>query len=497
MSMLDLLSLSSQPSEQLFDLMLDDGSMLCDLEIVRRVPNKRLVCRGQWQGRNIYAKLFIGLQAQRYAERDAAGIHRLIKAGIETPALIHSASLQANQGSNSFKVLIFEAVPNGVNAEEVLSRASESERLWLAFRLIDEVARHHNAGLMQTDLYLKNFLVAGDRIYTLDGDAIKPLPRLFANKAAIDNLIVLLSKFDVIDMHLWLGQLVERYREIRGFPLVDVQDIQKRITRYRRQTVTSYAEKKVFRKCTDVDVLSTFRYFLAISRGPDDKLNQALAAKILDAPDALVEGQQHARLKSGNTCTVSVAEINGRKLVVKRYNIKSFWHWLDRCWRPSRAAKSWTNAHRLIMYGIATAAPVALLEKRFGPLRGKAFFLAEYVEAPNVADLLGDVSVSKEQKKSVAEALAKLMYKLMLLQIVHGDLKASNIHIDGKQPVLIDLDSLQEYKCKAMFETNHVRDLKRLLKNWQDQPEIMQWLIEALQKVYGEHYLLAKALYKN
>jgi tRNA A-37 threonylcarbamoyl transferase component Bud32 len=226
-------------------------------------------------------------------------------------------------------------------------------------------------------------------------------------------------------------------------------------------------------------------------------MNKALAAKVLDAPDALVEGQQLVRLKSGNTCTVSLAEINGRKLVVKRYNIKSFWHWLGRCWRPSRAAKSWANAHRLSMYGIATAAPVALLERRFGLLRGKAYFLAEYIQAPNVADILQDASISQERKKSVLEAVAKLMYKLMLLQIVHGDLKASNIHIDGKQPVLIDLDSLQEYKRKARFEKNHVRDLKRLLKNWENQPEVRQWLIDALQKTYGEHHLLARALYKN
>lgn len=497
MSMTDLLSLSRQPSEQPFDVMLDDESMLCNLFVVRCVPNKRLVCSGQWHGRDVYAKLFIGPQAQRYAERDAGGIHRLVRAGIDTPALIHSACLKDSDGKNPFRVLIFEAVHNGSNAEETLQQATEAERHELAIRLVEEVAHHHNAGLMQTDLYLKNFLVAEGRIYTLDGDAIKPLPGWFANKVAIDNFIVLLSKFDVVDMHFWSEQLVERYAKIRGFPSFAIQSIQKKITRHRRQAVKSYADKKVFRKCTDVDVLSTFSYFLAISRGADEKMNKALAAKVLDAPDALVEGQQLVRLKSGNTCTVTLAEINGRKLVVKRYNIKSFWHWLGRCWRPSRAAKSWANAHRLSMYGIATAAPVALLERRFGLLRGKAYFLAEYIQAPNVADILQDASISQERKKSVLEAVAKLMYKLMLLQIVHGDLKASNIHIDGKQPVLIDLDSLQEYKRKARFEKNHVRDLKRLLKNWENQPEVRQWLIDALQKTYGEHHLLARALYKN
>jgi tRNA A-37 threonylcarbamoyl transferase component Bud32 len=85
------------------------------------------------------------------------------------------------------------------------------------------------------------------------------------------------------------------------------------------------------------------------------------------------------------------------------------------------------------------------------------------------------------------------MYKLMLLRIAHGDLKASNILIDAGQPLLIDLDSLREFRCKRRFEAAHVRDLKRLLKNWQDKPQVRQWLVDALQEVYGAHPLLARA----
>jgi hypothetical protein len=39
-----------------------------------------------------------------------------------------------------------------------------------------------------------------------------------------------------------------------------------------------------------------------------------------------------------------------------------------------------------------------------------------------------------------------------------------------------------------------VRDLKRLLKNWQDKPQVRQWLVDALQEVYGAHRLLARAI---
>ena len=489
--MVDLFQLSREAAAAPFDLSLADAGQLHDLRVVRAVPNKRLVCRGVWNSQPVYAKIFIGPQAQRYAARDAEGVGRLTRAGIATPALLHSADI-AESNDAAGRVLIYAAVDDAVNAEQAWQQCADEQRLDLALKLVAEVAAHHHAGLMQTDLYLKNFLVQGEKLYTLDGDAIKSLPQFFTRRTALGNLALLLSKFDVLEIQAWLPALLQAYADGRGWQSCpDEQWMQSRIAHCRRRAVRSYAEKKVLRQCTDVMVARSWRHFLAMSRqNPNAPLQQMLLAM----PDALIDDISRQRLKSGNTCTVALAEINGRKLVVKRYNIKSFWHLLGRFWRSSRAADSWVNAHRLLMYGIATPASVALLEQRFGPLRGRAYFVAEYTSAPDIAQWLQSTSVADDQKKSALEALAGLMYKLMLLQIAHGDLKASNIHVDDNQPVLIDLDSLREFRCKAWFETSHVRDLKRLLRNWQDQPDVQQSLMAALQKTYGDHPLLAKAL---
>ncbi len=490
--MVDLFRLTREAADAPFDLSLAEIGPLHELHVVRAVPGKRLVCRGVWSGRSVYAKIFIGPQAQRYAARDAEGVGRLIGAGIATPALLHSTEIGIQNSAVTGRVLIYAAIDDAVNAEQAWQQCTGEQRLDLALKLVAEVAAHHHAGLMQTDLYLKNFLVQGEKLYTLDGDAIKPLPRFFAKRTALGNLALLLSKFDVFEIQAWLPNLLQAYAAGRGWRnCPDEQQMQSRIVHYRRRAVRSYAEKKVLRQCTDVMVSRSWRHFLAISR---QNLSVQLQQILLTTPDALIEDISRQRLKSGNTCTVALAEINGRKLVVKRYNIKSFWHWLGRLWRPSRAADSWINAHRLLMYGIATPAPVALLEQRFGPLRGRAYFIADYIAAPDVTQWLQSASVTDAQKKPALEALAGLMYKLMLLQIAHGDLKASNIHIDDNRPVLIDLDSLREFRCKAWFEANHVRDLRRLLKNWRDQPDVQQLLIEALQQAYGDHPLLAKAL---
>ncbi|MFH4146434.1 hypothetical protein WAI91_20980, partial [Acinetobacter baumannii] len=60
---------------------------------------------------------------------------------------------------------------------------------------------------------------------------------------------------------------------------------------------------------------------------------------VLDQADALLD-KGHL-YKTGGAASVGRVEISGRTLVIKRYNIKNFSHWLKRFWRPSRAWHSW------------------------------------------------------------------------------------------------------------------------------------------------------------
>jgi len=481
----DLIALSRAGLGE-FHLGLADGSILESSRIVRRVPGRRIVCFGQWRGQAVYAKIFLGKSGYRYAERDLQGVKLLEQAKVNTPAVLyHGADVDQHA-----KILIFAAVAQSQNAEDIWQTLKDGQRFLLAQSLVREVAYHHNAGILQTDLYLKNFLVQGEKIYTIDGDAVKRLPNIFTDKCALRNLAVLMSKFDVLECETWCHALFATYLSARKKQLsIDERSLKHNIWSHRQAVVKGYADKKVFRQCTDVSVSRTFKRFLAVS-------SKFYHPQLLDAlidPDALLESANSQKLKSGNTCTVALTKIGADEIVVKRYNIKSFLHALGRAFRVSRAAKSWANAHRLQMYRILTAPPIALLECRFGIVRRHAYLLAENIAEPDVAEYFsaGDRSAeSWADKKNAARNIASMFYKLNLLKITHGDFKATNIKIVGNEPLLIDLDSMREYRYRWMFERQHIRDIRRFMRNWQHQPKVRQLLLDAFNDIYKDARLL-------
>ncbi len=472
------------------DLALTDNSVLNCQKVVRVIPNKRVVCQGVWQGKEVYAKLFLGLNAIKYAARDAAGVKLLLDAKIATPPLLYQGSIT----DNTAQVLIFAAITPALNAEQLWPDSAPPKRFMLAKRLVTEVAKHHNADLLQTDLYLKNFLITDQLTYTLDGDGIRKFGKL-NDRHAMQNLIILLSKFDVLELEKWVESLVETYFKIRGWPINKEGDyahklaeIKVKANQYRLKVASDFADKKVFRQCTDVNITALRSLYIAASSDAHMNIPKNVAEL-----EALM--QPHNLLKNGNTCTVALAEIDNKQIVVKRYNIKNFRHGLSRAFRQTRAAASWANAHRLTILGIATAKPIALFEcYQFSlpgfKLKSKAYFLAEYIDAPDVAQFFAQTQ-NKTERAEAVKNIVTFFYKLYLLQISHGDMKATNIKMHGTQPIFIDLDSMQQHRKSN--PAAHGRDLRRFMQNWQDNSSLYNAFVKTFKVVYPDDSMLIKA----
>lgn len=472
-----------QSGQNMFDVELHDSSILKLSEVVRSVPGKRFVCRGVWQGKSVYAKLFVGNDAKRHAMRDRQGVDYLAEAHIVTPALLYAGAA----ADDSAQVLIFQTVAPSENTEVVYQNTADSlKRFELASKLVHVVAQHHNASLLQKDLYLKNFLIQDGLIFTLDGDGIRKYAKL-SRQDALKNLSILLSKFDVIEIESWMHDLLKIYAEARAWQQVpDIASMSGLVNQHRRRVTNAYADKKVFRSCTDVQVTQQAGFWAAIA----SRFSLQDLPKTPDDCDRLIESQ--LRIKSGNTCTVALAQAGSLNVVIKRYNIKSFWHGVNRALRQTRAARSWANAYRLILLGIPTAAPVALIENRNFGLKGRAYFLSEYVEAPDAAEFFLKTVDSALQAQAITN-IVNLFYRLFLLQISHGDMKASNIKMVNGAPLLIDLDSMQQHRLYQPAAKAHARDLKRFMHNWQAMPALYNAFIAEFKMVYADHEILRLA----
>jgi len=465
-------------------LTLADGSVLSSLSVVRHVPNRRCVCRGNWQGKPVYVKLFFGEQAKRYAERDINGVQHFQQANILTPQILASAELTQPAGY----AVIFEEVVNAENAETLLLALTEHQQVALAKQLMQVLAAHHAAGLLQTDMYLKNFLVQEESVYSIDGDGVRSYGAI-TNGKALANLCRLLSKFDVLMLEKHLPNLLAVYAQARSWVVApSVDDAKAGIDRARRKATSAYADKKVFRQCTDVDVSKTAASFLAVNSA----YHATDLPKTVEAANACFSADN--MLKEGKTCTVARSQFGELDIVLKRYNIKGFWHGLNRAMRQTRAAASWSNAHRLQLLGIPTPLPIALIEeRRFSYLRGTAFFLSHYADKPDI-NIFFEKTTDKQLRSSAVRQTVELFYRLYLLKLSHGDMKQTNIKmLDSGEPLMIDLDSMQQHQWSYFAKKAHAKDLKRFMRNWHDQPSLYNAFVKVFKVVYADHAPLQAA----
>ena len=458
-----LVQMGRQPGP--FVLALDgqagESALLRCQEVVRAMPGKRLVCRGEWQGKDVFIKLYFG--ADKYWRTERQGLQALSINGITAPTVLHAGT--ADRGA--LHVIVLEAIQPAVTLETAWAEAGdEAARIALLQRAVVCIASHHRAGLEQRDIHLNNFLLSGERLYTLDGGGIHDAGvDELSVKRSRDNLALFFAQFYPDDDCL-IDTVLPVYlkqRSWRSEVLASVE-LHHRVRHFRRGRLRRFL-KKVFRDCSAFKCERSWRTF----RVYDRSMASSEMVRFLANPDASLQHADMQYLKQGNTCTLWATRVDGRQLVVKRYNIKSLSHRFGRAFRNTRAAVSWRNAHRLWMYGILTARPVALVEERFGPLRGRAWYISEFVAGDDASSLCRQGSLD-DTAKVAARQVADVLAQLALSAISHGDMKATNFILSERGAVVIDLDAMRKHDAADSFRRAHCRDLRRFMRNWEGCP---------------------------
>ena len=447
------------------------------LSLLRVLPGQRYVGEAEWQGRRVLAKLVVGAKARRQHARELEGARLLREQGLDTPELLAEGLAEGEGGW-----LLFEFLDNAVGLGSVWQALAEQPLLNAAQRAVlgealAAIGRLHARGLWQDDLHLDNLLRRDGRLYLIDGGGIRAqlAGQPLAREQALRNLGVFFAQLPA-ELEPFIDSLLPAYLQANSAHTLSARDLQVPLAEVRRWRLGDYL-KKLGRDCTlfraerDSDGLSIARREQA----------ETLLPLLREADAAIAAGRA---LKKGGSATVARVELDGRPLVIKRYNIKGLGHWLKRCWRPSRAWHSWVEGNRLAFLGIATPQPLAMRESRRCGLRGRAWLITEHAAGEDILTRFA-AHVHGTPPEAELQALERLFAALRRERISHGDLKGTNLLWQAGQWALIDLDAMQQHRCARRFARAYAKDRARFLRNWPADSALHRLLDERLPQVPG------------
>lgn len=211
----------------------------------------------------------------------------------------------------------------------------------------------------------------------------------------------------------------------------------------------------------------------------DARFESPLLDRITADPDRAMQSLGKTLKHDSTTSVVKIGE-NGQCWVIKRYNTKNPWHALRRTVRRSRAANCWQMSALLTAAGVRVPTAVAYLEKRIGPLRGRSYFVYEYVDAE---DLLTYMMTQSNTcgLDDVIQKVTDTFTALYASKINHGDMKATNLMVGADRGItLIDLDAAAKPDSTETFKRGYDKDRSRFMRNWQDNPSLTERFDRAL-----------------
>lgn len=479
-------------------LELGAGRVLQVEQWLRVLPGQRYVGVARWEGRKVLAKLLVGRKAGRHFSRELNGAQLLAAQGLATPSLLDFGQLEGEGGWLLFDYL--EAAESlgqawaAVSREPLLSQRQSA----ILEAALTSIARLHARGLWQTDLHLDNLLQLGGTLYLIDGGGVQaetpgqPLSR----QRVLENLGVFFAQLPA-GLQPFIEELLVHYLLANGEHALPLEALARETARVRKWRLRDYL-KKVGRDCSLFSARIGAFGLRVVCRDEDVALRPLLAdpdAFLACRSDSAATAGSNAGAvgaaaalthlyKTGGAATVARVELAGRPLLVKRYNVKSLVHWCTRFWRPSRAWHSWREGNRLLHLGLATPRPLAVIERRWCWLRGRAYLITEYLPGEDIITRFQPYLQSGPPEAELL-ALDRLFAGLLRERISHGDFKGYNLLWDDDRWSMIDLDAMQQHRSERNFARAYGRDRARFLRNWPADSALRQLLDQRLPQVPG------------
>lgn len=472
-------------------------------------------------GRAYYVKYYLedGLRARlkqwfRPPARVAEWNGGLFALRCEIPAVVPVGHASLQRGGRRWSLLVTEAVePASALSEfwrQLQSDDDERRRrrdvAQLARQVAELIARAHQAGFEHLDMHAANVLVAPTapgryRAFFVDLQSAR-LDRPISDEAVVRNLAQLNQWFrrnSSVKDRLRFLRLYLRWRDefehqfAHGRPLqmtfrelVAALDV---AASRHAQRLWSQRDRRAGRRGVYFDridlgdgwtarVATSVKHRNEDSRSSQFELSASWWRGVLASPRRWFEeptGGGADTAKAGHSGTTRRALLEHDEgpipVFIKRYLARNAWRGLSQMIPPSRGLRAWRTGHALLHRDLPTPRPLALLERRLGPLVRESLLITEAL--PGAVDLESHLRrvlpgmSRRERLRLKCELIAALVRQLRRLQerrFLHRDCKASNILVLAHPtPRLfwIDMDGLR-LRSRALTLGERLRPLVRL-----------------------------------
>jgi tRNA A-37 threonylcarbamoyl transferase component Bud32 len=355
--------------------------------------------------------------------------------------------------------------------------APEEKRILIA-EVGRAIRRVHDAGLLQPDLHAGNlFFCPGKGIFLLDLQRGRLGPPLSVSER-LRNLAVLAGSFD------GLLSRTDRLRFWQAYAAEQLFRGGERKSLWARLQVLEHRYRRRAWRAKDRRCLRESRMFSVFDGGGFRgfcQRRQMLPGlrELLTAPHSLVDGTGCLVLKDSRTTKVARCRPWpwGPEVFAKRYKYQGVAHGLKGLLRPSRSRQAWIAANALVARGIATARPLAYLERRrFGVLQDSYLItaVAEGVQLQEWSLRFATPGAPFVEKRQLLGEVASLVRRLHDKGVSHRDLKGQNILVQEEGPgrhraILLDLDGV---RFGRVGRGRRSRDLARLAWSFRHHPAV-------------------------
>jgi tRNA A-37 threonylcarbamoyl transferase component Bud32 len=228
-------------------------------------------------------------------------------------------------------------------------------------------------------------------------------------------------------------RFLKEYCRNGSLPIQSLNDLARKIaaTAQRMETVrVKSRSKRCIKNSTMFEVQKTSQYHYYGRRD----FGREAALRVIDMHVHTVNTDTSRILKTTKNSMLTAhqhAEVLPGAVCVKAYPSRGIIYWLKSLVVKSRALQSWIAGNSLLVRGIDTPQPLALVERIAGPFVKESFLITEWlenaIELNDYVSLLHHRSVSSEVKDLFVESLAHVIRNLHDQHVYHADLKSTNI----------------------------------------------------------------------